>query len=553
MTRSTCQAWTLAVAILVMGGCGIAYEYTLSKVSSDLLGNSVRQWALVIAVMLFFMGVGAEVQRRVKDQALMSALVGSQILLALLGGFGPLLLILTFAWHPLNFGLVHYGLISTCGLLIGLEIPLITRLNEAYAPTVSKNLGTVLRMDYGGALIGGILWTFLLVPRFTISETSLLLGFLTLAGALGCLVIFRHKTPRFLALLVALIGSIAVLTFAFPRVNQWSNHAEQALYRDAVVHTVTSPYQHIVLTESRAGNLRCYINGHLQFSADDEYIYHELLVHPALLLAEKKQRVLVLGGGDGLAVREVLKHPSVEHVTLVDLDQLVTDLARTHPRLVSLNQNALTDSRVAIQPIPPVPSGKKAPLPGNPAAARYAPNHQAPTIELVHQDAASWIRQAHGSAYDVILLDFPDPSSPGLAKLYGLSFYGQLQKLLTPGGVICQQATSPWHARPAFLCVGETMKAAGLAVLPLHANVPSFGDWGWWLAVPEKQQSSDQLRSTLEKLTSIPVPTRYLDPDTMRASLTFGPGRLAGAGSRITTLNDPAIYFYYLQSWQENL
>ncbi|MFT6864414.1 MAG: spermidine synthase, partial [Akkermansiaceae bacterium] len=187
------KGWILGLAIFVMGGCGIAYEYTLSKVSSDLLGNSVQQWALVIAVMLFFMGVGAEIQQRLPDRWLVDTLAGSQIVLALLGGFGPLFFIQTFAFYPLHFSLVHYGLISLCGLLIGLEIPLITRLNESFMPTMRRNIGKVLRMDYAGALLGGLFWTFLLIPKFSITETALILALITLTGSLICVVIFRRE------------------------------------------------------------------------------------------------------------------------------------------------------------------------------------------------------------------------------------------------------------------------------------------------------------------------------------------------------------------------
>lgn len=552
------QKLSLTLAIFIMGGCGIAYEYTLSKVSSDLLGNSVQQWALVIAIMLFFMGVGAEVQQRLSDRHLISTLVLSQILLAFLGGLGPLFLITTFAWYPLHFSLVHYGLISVCGLLIGLEIPLITRLNEAFSSSVSRNLGMVLRMDYAGALLGGLFWTFLLIPRLTISQTALTLGLITLLGTAICLFAWRRQTRRFLLLLSLLLVTTFLCLWALLRADAWTLHAEQSLYRDQIIHSATSPYQRTVLTRSKNGTLRCYINGHLQFSSDDEHIYHELLVHPAMALAETPRDILILGGGDGLAAREVLKYPGVRSITLVDLDPVVTEMARTDPALVSLNAGSLLSAKLRQRHLPQEPTGEvqAPPVPQN--SLRYLPSgkdHTVGEVQLLHLDASRFIAEAADQRYDVAILDFPDPSSPGLAKLYGLSFYGQLQQLLRPGGIILQQATSPWHARESFLCIGETMRAAGLSAVPLHANVPSFGDWGWWLAAQKEKRSEARFQSDLDLITAFPVPTRYLSGETFQAARVFAPGFLEispDSPISITTLNDPAIFRYYARAWQDS-
>ena len=546
------KGWILGLAIFVMGGCGIAYEYTLSKVSSDLLGNSVQQWALVIAVMLFFMGVGAEIQQRLPDRWLVDTLAGSQIVLAVLGGFGPLFFIQTFAFYPLHFSLVHYGLISICGLLIGLEIPLITRLNETYMPAMRKNIGKVLRMDYAGALLGGLFWTFLLIPKFSITETALILGLITLTGSLVCVVIFRRQARWGWFWIAAMIIALLVSFVGLKNCKSWALRAEQSLYRDQVIHAVTSPYQRIVLTKSSAGNLRCYINGHLQFSESDEFIYHELLTHPAMVLSQKSERVLILGGGDGLALREVLKHPEVREVTLVDLDPFMTEIATDHPDMVRLNDGAFSDQRVTLKITPGEGTGERERVSMPDRAARFlAKDIELPEVEIIHQDASRYVAETSGR-YDVVILDFPDPSSPGLAKLYGLAFYGQLRGLLNEGGVIIQQATSPWHAREAYLCIGRTMEAAGFAVLPLRANVPSFGEWGWWLAVPASEMGASDLREGLRAVEEVQVPTRYLNRETLGAALVFAPGALHSSFRDTTTLDDPAIFRHYLRAWQES-
>jgi len=545
------KGWILGFAIFVMGGCGIAYEYTLSKVSSDLLGNSVQQWAVVIAVMLFFMGVGAEIQQRVPDRWLVDTLAGSQIVLALLGGFGPLFFIQTFAFHPLHFSLVHYGLISLCGILIGLEIPLITRLNESFMPAMRRNIGKVLRMDYAGALLGGLFWTFLLIPRFSITETALILAMITLVGALVCVVFFRQQTRLGWLWVVLITATMAVALVGLSHCKSWALKAEQSLYRDQVIYSATSPYQRIVLTKSKAGNLRCYINGHLQFSQGDEYIYHELLTHPAMALNERRERILILGGGDGLALREVLKYPEVREVTLVDLDPMMTEMSSNQEDMVALNEGAFSDERVALKITPAKGKGAKETIPVPDRAERFLPpGVEMPEVEIIHQDASRYVAEATGS-YDVVILDFPDPSSPGLAKLYGLAFYGQLVGLLNEGGIIIQQSTSPWHAREAYLYVGRTMEAAGCATIPLRANVPSFGDWGWWLAAPGEQKTSSQLKEALQGVARFKVPTRYLNRETLGAALVFAPGSLASDYNDTTTLDDPAIFRHYLSAWKE--
>ncbi|MEM7383701.1 MAG: polyamine aminopropyltransferase [Verrucomicrobiota bacterium] len=544
------QRWVPAVTIFIMGGCGLAYEYTWSKICSDLLGNSVRQWALIIAVMLFFMGMGAELQRRIVDRRLVDYLTGSQVVLALLGGFGPLLLIYTFAYHPFQFGLVQYGLISLAGLIIGLEIPLITRLNEAHQTSVRANLGSILKMDYIGALFGALFWTFLLVPRFPIHLVALILALLTLATSWVLLVVYRRQSGAFRSLSVLHLLALALVLIGLGKSRGWALHAEQALYRDRIIHSETSPYQHITLTKSRSDTLRCYINGHLQFSEDDEYIYHEVLVHPVMAAAASRDRVLILGGGDGLALREVLKYPEVKEVVLVDLDPAMTRLAASHPDLVALNDEALGQARVRVlenQAL--LPTGEPVPTGPPVDGGRFVDSRlTGPEVNVLNLDAARYVEQAPGR-FGVIILDFPDPSSPELARLYSLPFYGFLKAKLARGGCLIQQSTSPWHAPEAYRCIGRTFRSAGFAILPLRANVPSFGEWGWWLCQHEEDGDSGQLRDRLATAPSENVPTRYLKPSLMQAALAFPDELLVDQSLDITTLSEPSVFTHYLRAW----
>ena len=269
-----------------------------------------------------------------------------------------------------------------------------------------------------------------------------------------------------------------------------------------------------------------------------------------MAMSASRERVLILGGGDGLALREILKYPEVKEVTLVDLDPFMTEMASSQVDMVRVNEGAFSDERVRLRVTPAVGTGEREAIAVPDRAARFLPAEmEMPEVEIVHQDASQYVAEAEGR-YDVVILDFPDPSSEGLAKLYGLSFYGQLRGLLNEGGVVIQQSTSPWHAREAYLCVGRTMKAAGFSVVPLRANVPSFGEWGWWMATPAGERTGAELRDTLLAIESVGVPTRYLNGDTLGAALVFAPGSLQSAAKDITTLDEPAIFRHYLRAWK---
>jgi len=550
MANSKHQGWILGIVIFIMGGCGLAYEYTFSKIASDLLGNSVQQWAVVIAIMLFCMGVGAEIQRFIKKDNVISTLLYSQLILALLGGFGPLLLLVTFSSFPFNFGLIHYGMICMIGVLIGFEIPLITRINEDYADDIRSNLAWVLKMDYIGALAGALTWVFILPKFFTLHQTAYILAFLSLAATIACWWFFRSKIKKSSQLLLSISASIIALIFGFSQSDKWAIHAEQGLYRDQVIHRETTPYQHIVLTQSNHGTLRCYINGHIQFSSSDEYIYHEQLVHPAISLSPHAKRVLILGGGDGLAVREVLKYKHIKEIVLVDLDPAMTQLASTHSLLTELNDNALNAHRVSTQAAMGISTGENYTLetPNQRRTGITLSESDKPQLKVLNIDASNYIKQAEG-LFDVIICDFPDPSSPELAKLYSLHFYGKLKTRLAPDGYIVQQATSPYRAKDAFLCIGRTMKAAGLSALPYHDHVPSFGEWGWWIATHQSLKSPQTLKSDLKKNILLPDNIRYLTPEIIHSSLEFGKNQLLTSEDDITTISNSAVLNHYLNGW----
>jgi spermidine synthase len=303
-----------------------------------------------------------------------------------------------------------------------------------------------------------------------------------------------------------------VLVVALLLAGRFEVSARQALYDDPIVAAHRSDYQDIVVTESVSiggrPDVRLFLNGDLQFSSIDEYRYHEALVHPAM--AGPHRRVLVLGGGDGLALREVLRYPGVEEVTLVELDPAVLRLAREDRRLAQLNERSLADPRVTV----------------------------------VEADAFSWVRTAP-EPFDVVIADFPDPEEPATAKLYSVEFYGVVaQRALNPAGRLVVQGGSPYFAADAFWGIDATIREAGLATRPYHADVPSFGDWGFMLAVPGTDPPGLRLPDPA------PEQLRYLSNDVLRAAAVFPPDR----GPRAlepSTLNRPRILDYERRGWKD--
>jgi spermidine synthase len=539
--------WALGLLMFLLGGCGLAYEYTLSKIASDLLGNSVQQWATMIATMLFAMGMGADFQKHTPVNRLADRLISSQLWLAILGGFGPLIMIHGFALLPQIYIIIQYALAFTVGLLIGYEIPLVMRINEETEPDMRFNLAQVLKMDYVGALVGALLWTFLLVRYLSIDRISFIVALATIASSMLCYFLYLKRLARPRARVWEISGATLLVTLGLIFGRDLTLRAEQFLYRDPIVTSITTPFQHIVLTQNRSGNLRCYINGHLQFNEADEQIYHENLVHPAMHIARPRGKILILGGGDGLALREILKYPDVREVTLVDLDPMMTDLAATDPHLIRMNGGSLSDPRVTRRTASGIQAGEEYQA-GQTSQYDLFPTevHETVKLHVINLDAAEFAKTMD-SDYDVVFMDFPDPNSPDLAKLYGRPFYDHLRNRLHPGAVIVQQSGGCFQAREAYLCIGRTLKAAGFDAVPYHDNVPSFGEWGWWIATVGK--SSDETHRALGSLDKLEVATRYLTPELVTASLAFGKNDLFSTHQDFTSLTEPRVYHYHLQGW----
>lgn len=543
-------ALVLGLSMLFVGICGISYEYTFSRLGSDILGDSVKQWAITIGLMMFFMGVGADLQKYLPDRLNVDSFIFLEVLLGLLGGVGPTLSLYMFGHFHDHFILVHYFFICAIGLMIGLEIPLLTRVNQKTVPSLKHNLGLILKMDYIGSFIGAMVWVFLLPIFFNVLEISYFLGIINVGVALFTWNWFHHwmKYPKAIPLFALLV--VAILLAGLVNGKKITTTAEQKLYRDTIIHTQTTPYQRIVITESRSGDLYLYINGHLQFSSVDEHIYHEFLVHPVMSATTVHKKVLVLGGGDGLAVREILKYKDVESVTLVDIDPEMTSLASELPALVKLNRGSLLNDRVRQRQAGGISPGDIIRI--SQQGQGYFRRHKEfndISVHILNLDAYQFVDSVSG-IFDVIIIDFPDPNNQSLSKLYSREFYTLLKNKLAFDGLLIQQASSPASAKDAFLMIGRTLSAAGFASVPIHHTVPSFGDWGWWIAGHRERNGKKGLKQWIGKGRSVMPETRYITRELIGSSLYFGKGVLTTERRDINSILDSRVFRAYRKAWQ---
>jgi len=552
----------LMASMLSTGAAGFVMECLIATVSTYVLGNSIEQFSIIMAVMMCSMGIAAFLQKFARDTLLVEKFVAVEVALAILGGFAPILVYAAFANFENHFSLVLYSLAGSIGFLIGFEIPLVLRINEHFVGELRSNLGWILSMDYVGAFAGALLWVYYLLAKFPLTEISFLVAGFNFVVALVTLAYFASRGgvtyPRLC--FGAMLLSAGLLSWGYAHNRSWSITIEQQLYDAPIKHAETSKYQRIVFTHDAATNdWRLFLNGGLQFSSTDEAVYHEHLVHPAMTIAPRREKVLILGGGDGLALREVLKYPDVRTVTLVDLDPAIIRFASTHPTMRRLNGDAFADARVAAEVSSAITSGgfkpvlmepqRVSPVKGKPDKA--GEKIKVAQVRVLTIDAFKFVAGLGLGDWDVVLIDFPDPDQVEIAKLYSRDFYRALKRVMAPHGIVAVQATSPYHAKEAFLCVGRTIESAGYSALPYHANVPSFGDWGWYIFAPNLQ-SSDLARRFIS-VRDFPVETKHITPQLLSASLAFGREALRARFDGVSTVMEPKVLHYYVQyAWNND-
>ncbi|HEY3897050.1 MAG TPA: polyamine aminopropyltransferase [Chthoniobacter sp.] len=489
----------LLASVFTIATCGLIYELIAGTVASYLIGDSVLQFSTVIGVYLFAMGAGSWLSRYV-EKNLLGTFIQVEFLIALFGGSAGATLFVLFA-HVSPFRVVLYAIVLLIGTLVGLEIPLLLRILEGrlvFKDLISK----VLTFDYIGALLASLLFPLVLVPYCGIARAGFLFGILNGAVGLVALWALGQQVPRAHLLRVSGLAVLALLGTGFvfsERIITWS---EAAAYGEDIIFAKSTPYQRITITR-HDDDLRLYLNGNLQFSTRDEYRYHESLVHPGLSRLPQARHVLVLGGGDGLALREILRYPQIESVTLVDLDPAMPRLFSTQEMLTKLNQGALT----------------------------------APRVRVINSDAFTWLK-SNRETFDFIVADFPDPSNFSIGKLYTTAFYQRARTALAQDGAMVIQCTSPFVARKSFWCIDQTLHACGFITEPYHCYVPSFGEWGFILASVRPLPPAMQL----------PEGLRFLDERNVALLFEFPPD-MARVPTEINRLNNQALVRYFEAEW----
>ena len=502
----------LLFATLLMAICGLIYELLAGALSSYLLGDSVSQFSVVIGWFLTALGVGSYLSKYILTYPL-TWLIGCEIAVGFLGGclaaVGFAAFALTNLYTPILLGMT--GII---GVLVGLEIPLVIRLLRSLHE-LRLTVAHVLSADYIGALVAAVAFPFLLLPHLGLTRAGMAAGManLLIAGALTWYFKSALQGRHYQILTTCCALAFTALVAGFFISERLVTYFEDRLYEDRVIYARNSKFQRVILTRWRE-DLRLYLNGHLQFSSIDEYRYHEPLVHIPLAMAERRHSVLILGGGDGLAAREVAKYAEVERIQVVDLDPVITEIFSRNTLLTRLNQNVFRD----------------------------------PRVEILNADAMHYLRNTNES-FDVILMDLPDPSDPVLGKLYSRGFYSLAARHLRSGGVMATQATSPFRSRAAFWCVQRTMDSARfegplegtLEVLPYHVLVPTFGEWGFVVAGRKLPALTD---------LTITLPARFLTQEIVPSLFLFPPDMSEIPGP-ISTLDDPVIVRLYRQGYHQ--
>ncbi|PJE22772.1 MAG: spermidine synthase [Mycobacterium sp.] len=474
----------LLAAVAACAACGIVYELAMLTLSTSLNGGGIVATSLIVAGYIAALGLGALLIKPLLARAAIT-FIAVEVLLGIVGGLSAAALYVAFAFVD-GSTLVLAVSTALIGCLVGAEVPLLMTLlqrgrepGQSDLPTdTGRTLANLNAADYLGALVGGLAWPFLLLPHLGMIRGAAATGIINLlAAAIVAVFLLRRVVSgrQLVAALTALAAALALLVTLLVRAQDIEVSTRQQLYADPIIAHRHSAYQDIVVTR-RDNDMRLYLDGDLQFSTRDEYRYTESLVYPAL--GGGARSVLVLGGGDGLAARELLRQPGLQRIVQVELDPAVIELARTTMR--DANGGSLDN----------------------------------PRVRVVIDDALSWLRGARSDRFDAVIVDLPDPDTPVLGRLYSTEFYALVAGVLNPGGLVVVQAGSPFSTRTAFWRTVSTIHSADYAVTPYHVYVPTFGDWGFVLA----------RRGEAAPVAALPrevPPLRYLDQRVLDAATVF--------------------------------
>ncbi len=455
------------------------------------------------------MGLGSRFTKKI-ERNILEVFIIIELLLSLLVSFSAVSTYFFSAYLEV-ISIYIYTLTCLTGLLIGMEIPLAMRLNDSFED-FKFNVANILEKDYYGSLVGGLFFVFVGLPYIGLSFTPFILGAINFLMAVVLWYFFKnkrhneyHKSLGFLALLFAFI--IACGAYAAPRIIQYG---EQLNYQDKIIYQKQSLYQKIVVTNWKE-DYWLYLNDHLQFSSFDEPLYHEVLVHPIMQTLQEPKEILILGGGDGCAARELLKYPNVKQITLVDLDKELTDMFRKEAYLREINKESLLD----------------------------------PKVKVLNQDGFQFLEE-DASFYDLIIVDLPDPRTVELSRLYSSAFYTLCYLKLRPKGGMISQSGSPYYTANAFRCIEKTMGSVGFSTLPIHNQILTMGEWGWTIGTKEKL-SAKEIKNKMKYYYNDNIPTQWYQKESIDLIGSFGKAyfRKSKDSIRLNTIHDPVLYHYY--------
>ena len=502
--KKTFNGNLLLITTLLISICSIIYELIISSMSTYLIGDSVKQYSITIGLYMSAMGVGSYLSKKIKNR-LFNKFIYVELLTGVLGGFSTLILFFANIYTEIYY-LIMYLLVFGIGTLVGLEIPILTRIIEENNSNIRANLANIFTFDYIGGLVGSIAFPLILFPKLGFITTSLFVGTINIIVSLTIIIKYKRYIQNAMKIQFIIINVLILMCTALLSAKKITELIEGGLYRDDIVFSEQTLYQKIVITKHK-DDIRLFIDGNLQFSSADEYRYHEALVHIPFLYTPKHERVLVLGGGDGLAVREILKYDDVKEIILVDIDPEMTKLCSTNNDIKAINNNSLSSDK----------------------------------LKIINEDAYKYV-QENKEKFDVIIIDLPDPNNETLNKLYTNVFYNYIKANLTETGVAVTQSTSPYYAKKSFWCINKTVKTQFDNVIPYHLQVPSFGEWRFNLMYNGER-----------KLGKLSVETKYLTNQNIPNLFSFGADEKIDLNQvEVNDMFKPSLIEYYnyeVENW----
>lgn len=494
----------LLVTTLLISICSIIYELIISSMSTYLNGDSVKQYSITIGLYMSAMGIGSYLSKKIRKD-LFNKFIFVELLTGVLGGFSTLVLLLSNIYTSIYY-LIMYILIIGIGVLVGLEIPILTRIIEENNSNIRVNLANIFTFDYIGGLVGSLAFPLFLFPKLGFITTALCIGTINILVSLIILLKYKQYIKNANKIQIVVVSILVIIFMSLLSAEKITKSIEGGLYRDDIILSEQTMYQKIVITKHK-DDLRLFLDGNLQFSSVDEYRYHEALVHVPFLYTPKHNRVLILGGGDGLAVREILKYDDVKEIVLVDIDPEMTKLCSENEEIKKLNGNSLSSEK----------------------------------LKVINEDAYKFV-QENNDKFDVIIIDLPDPNNETLNKLYTNVFYNYIKANLTDTGVAVTQSTSPYYAKKSFWCINKTAKTQFENVIPYHLQVPTFGEWGFNLMFNGER-----------KMQELNVPTKYLTKENIGSLFIFGADEQFDLNQvEVNDMFKPSLIEYYnfeVENW----